>query len=695
MMRVAAFAFAVITALVFSLPAGAEDRRLVAPEDMLSLRDLNGLSLSPNGKWAAVQVRYADPVADTYRLSWHVISIASGEVLRVMDGGEPVPVVNNGRRNGAFVVPPAVWSPDESAVYFIRGNDGRMHVWSADLGSGQVRQLTNMESDAIALAALSDGRQILARVRPGAPQIAAALEAEGRDGFLFDGRWAPGHSLTPPYPSANVLAKHFESDQWIVELRTGNARRVAQSEQKSVQRALDPASGLNAPHTASLFSAGPGRAAAWAEQLDPGRRGWFAPRTVVARTTTGENVICSARECTSLFLAGIWHRSETELVFAEDAGNRNEGVTLYSWRVGSDEVRRVATLADAALTLEAPRECGVVRDEFVCLLEEPTRPRRLVAIDVNTGEVRTLFEPNASFKEFDIGSSPRKVWFETPSGLKHYAYLVLPPDGPRKQPLPLVIITYRCVGFIRGGTGDEYPVFALAAKGLAVLCVNFPLADYERAETMDMASYESWQRGPGDPAKRRYQEMLEHLVSTLAAEGVVDPQRVAMTGLSLGAESTIYALFNMPLAAAIASGGEIGPSATFLYSESGRRQLRTFGLDTTESPRWRDLSIIHNVERVCAPFLLNVSDHELISRLQFFVALQNADRPIEMHVYKDEYHAKSGPWHMLTIFRRNADWLTYWLLGAVDRAPEKQPQYARWDALRVELASVRRAPACR
>lgn len=71
--------------------------------------------------------------------------------------------------------------------------------------------------------------------------------------------------------------------------------------------------------------------------------------------------------------------------------------------------------------------------------------------------------------------------FQSPSGVASYGYLALPPGYSPGTRLPLVIVTYRCAGFLRGGVGDEYPVFPFAAQGFAVLCFSVPDPDYEPA----------------------------------------------------------------------------------------------------------------------------------------------------------------------------------------------------------------------
>jgi dipeptidyl aminopeptidase/acylaminoacyl peptidase len=216
-----------------------------------------------------------------------------------------------------------------------------------------------------------------------------------------------------------------------------------------------------------------------------------------------------------------------------------------------------------------------------------------------------------------------------------------------------------------------------------VLCFNVPDPDFERLARMDFTAYENWNRGVGDPGKRRIQEGLVTAIARLDAMGVIDPTRVGVTGLSYGGEAVMYALFHMPrLAAAIASGTEFGPASTFLYGLAGHDLLQRWGLDRWDSPRWDTLSITRNAERVYAPLLLNVADREMIDAMHPYTALEQAGRAVEMYVFPGEHHIKSEPAHRLAIYQRNIDWMNFWLRGVEDPDPAKAPQYQRWRSLR-------------
>src|SRR5690606_38279859 len=121
-----------------------------------------------------------------------------------------------------------------------------------------------------------------------------------------------------------------------------------------------------------------------------------------------------------------------------------------------------------------------------------SRPRRLVIIDPTNGDVETLYDPNPGFATLELGSTPQRLAIRTAAGVETYGYLVLPRNRRNRDRVPLVVVTYRCSGFLRGGVGDEYPVYPLAAQGFAVLCFDAP-DDFSREARMDAASYSNWE----------------------------------------------------------------------------------------------------------------------------------------------------------------------------------------------------------
>ena len=104
---------------------------------------------------------------------------------------------------------------------------------------------------------------------------------------------------------------------------------------------------------------------------------------------------------------------------------------------------------------------------------------------------------------------------------------------------------------------------------------------------------------------------------------------------------------------------------------------------------WRPYSVAMNAGKLNRPLLMQLSDDEYIHSLEGFTALREYGQPVEMHVFPGEHHIKWQPAHRRAAYLRNLDWFAYWLKGERDPDPAKQDQYARWDAMRSNMAPAR------
>jgi dipeptidyl aminopeptidase/acylaminoacyl peptidase len=245
---------------------------------------------------------------------------------------------------------------------------------------------------------------------------------------------------------------------------------------------------------------------------------------------------------------------------------------------------------------------------------------------------------------------------------------------------PLVITTYRSGDsrFLRGGSGDEYPIQVLAANGFAVL-------------SFDTGAERSFKHGDFQGALLQWASpvaSMEMAVRDLSAEGIVDPKKVSITGLSHGAEMVEYAIShsNFVRAAINSGGGARDPSFYYIAGKFWQSLFLDWGLggwpEGNSRANWQVLSPLLNADHVNAPLLLNVADSEFLLGLPFVTSLQQLGKPVELFVYPDESHVKNQPKHRYEIYERNVDWLKFWLKGEEDANPTKSDQYARWRGLR-------------
>jgi len=241
----------------------------------------------------------------------------------------------------------------------------------------------------------------------------------------------------------------------------------------------------------------------------------------------------------------------------------------------------------------------------------------------------------------------------------------------------LIVTTYRDAGaFLREGVGDEYPIQVFSANGFAVL--NFDVGEFHNSKPGDFETQILYWASPIDG--------IEAAITKLTELGIVDRSRVAITGLSHGAEIVNYGISHTTLfAAAIVSGPSWDPISEYLTADSLRTYVSSqFSLESPAGDsrgRWQRVSAALNADRVFTPLLINAADDEYLWDMQLVTALRELKKPVELFIYPNELHEKTQPKHRYEIYQRNVDWFRCWLQDYEDPDPTKGEQYKRWEKL--------------
>ncbi len=93
-------------------------------------------------------------------------------------------------------------------------------------------------------------------------------------------------------------------------------------------------------------------------------------------------------------------------------------------------------------------------------------------------------------------------------------------------------------------------------------------------------------------------------------------------------------------------------------------------------------ALSRNVEKIRTPILFNISDAEVLAARQDLVAMEEYGKPFESYVFPEESHTKWQPSHLYNIWRRNVQWLQFWLQDKEVSDPVDPRQYARWRELK-------------
>jgi dipeptidyl aminopeptidase/acylaminoacyl peptidase len=358
--------------------------------------------------------------------------------------------------------------------------------------------------------------------------------------------------------------------------------------------------------------------------------------------------------------------------------------SLYAWTADSKNAR-VIYRVDGTLG-----SCEIADGHAICLHEAPTTPRRIVSIRLSDGKLTTVFDPNPGFKHFRLGAVEKLEWKDA-FGNETFGHLVYPPDYHAGRRYPMVIVQYRSRGFLKGGVGNEYPIFPLAAKGFIVLSFDRPedakiAAAYVASNLHEQGVSEAplWK---GAYSRRQALTALEIIIDRLAKRGLIDPEKIGISGLSDGAANVDFALFNSTRFAAAAESGDWSPIAYMMMPNPAMRDFFRAMLSANSGPvavveRWKALSMAFHADRVVTPLLMQISDRELIDDLPNYVALKDAGKPVDAYVFPDEYHFKWQPQHKLAVAERAIDWFCFWLKNEETGDPTKARQYEAWRQLK-------------
>jgi len=652
-------------------PGSARD---VTATDLIALRTIGPLDgsnalapspfgLSPDGRRLAFVISRDDPATGEYCQALLVMDLDTSGGPRVIDRGGDRILQNLALRGSRIsagwpaVVTPR-WSRDGRAVGYLKRSNGVTRVWVSFGAGTPAVPVSPAASDVLDWRWDRDGASIVFSTEPGRRAESEAIAREGRQGFLYDARMWPGVGVAP-LPAGTLPVKNFVAD-------LGGRVRAANDGDDV------PANGATAlmPVTDSRGW----RASAVSDGTSP-----LSPTRLIVTPPGRPAQPCRAQTCRDGLVSLWW--SDGAVLFLRREGWDQEDMALYRWRPGTAAPHRIL------LTHQLLLGCAfAVR--LICTAEESAVPPHVVMIDIASGRMSTVFVPNPEFTGVRLGSV-RRLRLRNAFGLESWADLVTPPGFDGQERLPTIIVQYRSRGFLRGGTGDDYPVFLFAARGYAVLSLEQPhnvayaRPDLPGWDAVNAYSTHDWRE------RQSLYSSLEAAIDAGVTAGVVDRKRIGITGLSDGATTVQYALIHSQrFAAAAISTCCIEPKTVMTQGigwADWNRTVQGFPPASRDDPDfWRPVSLSVNAARIDTPLLMQLADSEYLQSLEAFTALRENGKPVEMYIFPDEYHNKVSPEHRLAVWTRSLDWFDFWLLHRVDPDPAKAAQYRRWDAMRAK-----------
>lgn len=661
-------------------PSGlSRTKRRLMPVDLARLRDIGPVepevfteplfTVSPDGRWAAFQLRRADPQRNSYCLAMVILDLSGRAPPNIVDeGNQPILFTLDLRGimvpNGVMRVITPRWSRDGRWIAFLKRSGGRTQVWRAFADGSGSAPVTHSDLDVADFRIGPDGSSVVFATLPGIERQRREDEKDGLHGWHYDDRFAPWISKWPmPQGPAERRVEVVDGHSGGVRAPTPREAALVSTDHQII----------------ALAGAAPVSGSKDIEIVATDLVGGAAAGAFHARTAEGSTVTCADTACAGAMRP--WRvPGSAHVGFFRREGWADASTAIYDWNIETGEVRRLYRTDDVLSS------CTPAGSSLICLVDSSLEPRRLVRLDPETGRRDTLFDPNPEFGHLALGSVERLHW-RNASGIETVGDLVYPVGYQPGEKYPLVVVQYDTRGFLRGGTGDEYPIQAFANRGYAVLSFGRPRspADQQRPKDFEQAGHLDLERFTD---RRSVESSLELGIGLIVQRGIADPKRIGITGLSDGSSTVEWALDHSSIFSAAAMSSccwdptfisRVGPSAARHFLFEGYP-----GILGREDPFWKDMSLEVNARRLSIPILVSASDEEMLSALETYTGLREAGVPIDMFVFPNEYHIRWQPAHRLAIYRRSLDWFDYWLRGVRSSAPDRQVELKEWDRLKRE-----------
>jgi dipeptidyl aminopeptidase/acylaminoacyl peptidase len=306
-------------------------------------------------------------------------------------------------------------------------------------------------------------------------------------------------------------------------------------------------------------------------------------------------------------------------------------------------------------------------------------PPALFAKDPASTREQKIFDPNPELAGIAMGTVTEIFWTDA-HGRSINGGLVKPADFVPGKRYPLVIQThnFRPRRFFRTGISDTASAGrALAARGMLVLQVDEPGNAYM------FTPEEATENGT---------RVYLAAVDKLASEGLVDPEKVGITGFSRTAYYVSRAITDAPdrFAAAMIANGDAGTLPgyySYLTDPGSMKEWADFfggGLPYGEGLKsWIEYSPGFRTDRIRAPVLISAGDPQhLIPLWGLYAPLRDQGKPVELQYIRTGQHNLVKPLQILAHQEMIVDWFDFWLNGHENPHAGKAEQYARWRRMR-------------
>ena len=568
------------------------------------------------------------------------------------------------------------WSSDASKLAFLAQVDGIAQVFVVSASGKDARQITSSPTPVLNYAWRPDGGAVAytavdeAEKKGGEEKFNRSFEIS-RSSFLavevprpvhlwltaVDG--SPARRLTsgswtlpapfPPGPAPP--APSWSPDGKLIAFVKINSVHSGERGQSTVQL-LDVESGNIRPLTTRTmgeqhpaFSPDGKSIAYWHNRPPSGNAMWVAP-------VSGGFGEVATPSLDRHILRGIWTPDAKGLLVAA-----NEHTTTALWIDPLDADPRRIDLGRIVASASYGLDASMSRDGRIALVaSEPQRPAELHLLTDSSAGPQRLTDFNAHIARLQLGKTETIEW-DGPDGHAQDGVITYPPDYEAARKYPLVLLIH---GGPRSTSKEAFSPRAqlLAAQGWIVFEPNYRGSDNHGGKFMNAIQNDAG-AGPG-------RDVMSG-VEQLKARGIIDEQRMAVSGWSYGGFMTTWLIGNYPgvFRAAVAGAPVTDGLAQYTLSDgNASRGAAMGGSPFTNPDRMQSMlaqSPLTYAPKVKTPTLIMAltGDYRvpIPQAYAYYHALRDNGVTVKFVGYPLPGHNPTDPVHQRDVDRRWVEWI--------------------------------------
>jgi dipeptidyl aminopeptidase/acylaminoacyl peptidase len=653
--------------LITTAAGSTQAPRRVTIDDLMALRTINDIEISPAGDRIAYTVSTPSLERNAHEPALFVVPTS---------GGAPTRLAESQRIFSPTLPAPRLrWSPDGTQISVLVAAAGGPQVVAIDVQTNAVTPLTSALGGVTTYEWSPDGKRIAYLSRDavnGVPAIASKVGANPPatrlwikelpsgvpraltpvDQYVDSITWSPrGNEIAYSFaPFVGFLAP-YSSKIFGVDVATGAIRPIVERRGMNMSPAFSP----------------DGSRLAFISTNE--RTGLIAPRGLAVADAGGRNAGFRSYPMNGAWIAEMqWAPDSRSLFVTMNEGTFATGAGMFEMPIvrvslADGKAERLGSGATVEYSM------SLSRDGHMLAYREVTARTMgdLVVMDVASRQKRQLTDVNPELKELALGELKPISW-KSFDGMEIWGLLLMPPGHTGNARVPLLVY---CHGGPIGGVTlgifpqfmhvpgqiDPYPTEAFASAGYAVL-FPMPRGGSGYGEAGHRMIINDW----GGPDYKDIMAGVDHLI----ARGIADPDRLGVMGASYGGYMTNWIVTQTPRFKAAAAGASIADLTDLYYlTDGGDLMVEYYKLPWENAEGYKRSSPLTHVRNVTTPILLSHGDRDprvpLATAQKFFRALQVLGKTAEMDIYPGGGHVFYPPQQEKAVMTRNFEWMRKWI----------------------------------